>query len=77
VRDILWKWEVPKKGKICLFKSYYILSISMYGAETWTWATADTYISRLMVAEMRFVRSIEGKTIRERIRNEKNKENLN
>jgi hypothetical protein len=27
VRDILWKCQMPKKGKMCLFKSYYILSI--------------------------------------------------
>jgi hypothetical protein len=41
----------------------------MYGVGTWTWAKAD--ISRLMAAEMRSLRSTEGKTKRERIRNEK------
>jgi hypothetical protein len=49
---------VPKKGKICLFKSYYM----PYGAETWTWTKAD--ISRL-TAERRLLRSKEGKTKRE------------
>jgi hypothetical protein len=33
VMDILWKQEMPKKGKICLFKSYY-MPILTYGAET-------------------------------------------
>jgi hypothetical protein len=32
VRDILWKWEMPKKRNICLFKSYY-MPILAYGAE--------------------------------------------
>jgi hypothetical protein len=40
----------------------------MYGAEIWTWTKAD--ISRLTTAEMRFLRSVEGKTKRERIRHE-------
>jgi hypothetical protein len=53
VRGILWKWEMAKKGRICLFKSYY-MPILMYGAETWTWTTARTCISRLTVAEMRW-----------------------
>jgi hypothetical protein len=39
----------------------------MYRAGTSTWTKAD--ISRLMAAEIRFLRTIEGKTKRERIRN--------
>jgi hypothetical protein len=31
--DMLWKWEIPKKGKICLFKSYY-MPILTYGVDT-------------------------------------------
>jgi hypothetical protein len=45
------------------------MSILMNGEETWTWTKAD--ISRLMAAEMRFLRSLEVKTKKERIRNEK------
>jgi hypothetical protein len=66
VSNILWKWEIPNKSKICLFKSYY-MPILMYGAETWTWTKAD--ISRLMTEDMRFLKSIKGKTKRDRIRN--------
>jgi hypothetical protein len=68
VRDILLKWEMPKKGNICLFKSYY-MPILTYGAKIWTCAKAG--ISRLTAAEMRFIRSMEGNTKRERIRNRK------
>jgi hypothetical protein len=52
---IAGKWEKPKKGKICLLKSYKIPT-SMYGAETWTWTKAD--INRLTAAEVRFLRHI-------------------
>jgi hypothetical protein len=44
------KWKMPKVGKVCLFKSYY-MSILMYGEETWI--KAD--ISTLIVAEIRFL----------------------
>jgi hypothetical protein len=58
---------MPKKGKMCLFKSY-CMPILTYGAETWIWTKAD--ISRLMAADMKFLRSIQAKK-RERMRNEK------
>jgi hypothetical protein len=45
VRVIFWKWKVPKKGKIWLFKSYY-MPILTYEAETWTWTRED--MSRVM-----------------------------
>jgi hypothetical protein len=51
---------MPKKGKICVFKSYY-MPIFTYRADTWTWTRADTCISRLMVAEMGFFVNVEGK----------------
>jgi hypothetical protein len=51
VRSIRWKWEMPKKKIICLFKNYY-MPILTHGTKTWTWTKAD--ICRLMVAEMRF-----------------------
>jgi hypothetical protein len=41
----------------------------MYGVETWTWIKAD--ISRLTAAEIKFIRSIEGKTERGKIRSKK------
>jgi hypothetical protein len=52
-----------------VFKCYY-MPILKYGVETWTWTKAD--INRLMTSEMKFLRSTEGKTKRDGIRNEKN-----
>jgi hypothetical protein len=51
------------------------MPILTYGVDTWMWTKADTCISTLTVAEMRFLRN-GGKTIRERIRNENSTENL-
>jgi hypothetical protein len=73
VREILWKFGVPKKEKLCIFKSYYML-ILIYGAETWTWTKAD--ISRLVAAKMRFLRSLEGKTKQDIISNGKIGQNI-
>jgi hypothetical protein len=50
---------MPKKEKICPFKSYYMPTL-MYGAEIWTWTMADT--SRVTAVEMKFLRSIRRKT---------------
>jgi hypothetical protein len=35
VKDIIWKWEMPK-GKIFLLKSCYVPTLTNE-AETWTW----------------------------------------
>jgi hypothetical protein len=56
---MFWKWEMPTKRKLYLFKSYY-MPVLTYGSKTWTLTKAD--ISRLMAAEIRFLRGIEGKT---------------
>jgi hypothetical protein len=59
---------MPKKGKMCLFKSYYML-ILLYRLR-------QIDISRLMAAEMEFLRYMEGRTKREKIRNEKKLERI-
>jgi hypothetical protein len=58
--------------KIYVFESYYMHIL--FGAETWIWTMSD--IGTLMAAEMKFLRSIEGKTRREEVRNGKSRENL-
>jgi hypothetical protein len=50
------------------------MPILMYRAETWTWTKAD--ISRLMAAEMTFLRSIEGRTKKGGITNENIRDHL-
>jgi hypothetical protein len=69
MRHIIWKCAMPNKGKICLFKSYY-MPILTYGPETRTWTKAD--ISTAMAAKMIFLRHRERKNRkREIIRNKK------
>jgi hypothetical protein len=53
------------KGKTCIFRND--MPTSTYGAGTPT--KMDISINRLMAAEIRFLRCIEGKAKRERIRN--------
>jgi hypothetical protein len=57
-----------RRGKICPYESYYVPMLT-YRAGTCTWTKAD--ITRLTAAEMGFLKSIEGRTKRERIRSEK------
>jgi hypothetical protein len=63
---MLWKWE------ICVFRSYYIPIL--FGAKKGIWTMSD--ISRLLSAEMRFLRCIERKARRGETRNGKNRENF-
>jgi hypothetical protein len=71
VRDIVWKSEMPKKGRTCLFKCYY-MSILMHEAETWT--PTKTVMRRLSSRDDN-LRYIEGKSKRDRIRNKQIREN--
>lgn len=66
VRSLIWHREVPVKCKMILFKTY-CFPILTYAAETWTTNEGDA--SRIQVAEMKFLRSIVGKTRRDKIRN--------
>jgi hypothetical protein len=40
IKDILWKWNIPKATKVLLCKIYY-LPIVTYGAGTWVWSNKD------------------------------------
>jgi hypothetical protein len=51
VRGTLSKWKMPEKGRMCLFKSYY-MPILTYGPESQTCSKVN--ISRLMTTEMIF-----------------------
>ena len=67
VRGIVWNRDVPKKCKRVLYTTYYE-PILTYAAGTWT--TTKRLESRIQSAEMKFLRSIEGKTRKDRVRNE-------
>ncbi|KAI5715485.1 hypothetical protein M8J77_016861 [Diaphorina citri] len=66
VRDLIWNNKVPMKCKKVLFNTYYV-PILTYGCETWTIRKKDN--TRMQAAEMKFLRSMVGKTRRDRIRN--------
>lgn len=65
-----WKREVPKEIKTQAYKKVVIPII--YGAETWT--ITDKLI--LNTTKMRFIRKIENKTRRDKIRNATHRQNL-
>ena len=67
VRGILWNRDVPKKCKKILY-STYDEPILTYATGAWT--TTKREESRIQAAEMKFLRAIEGKTRRDRVRNE-------
>ncbi|KAI5725714.1 hypothetical protein M8J77_019224 [Diaphorina citri] len=67
IRSIIWNKHVPTKCKREIYKTYYI-PILTYGSETWTVRKKEE--SRIQAAEMKFLRSILGKTRRDRIRND-------
>lgn len=63
----LGKREIPKDVKTEVVKKVVRPTI-LYGSETWT--LYEKNISRINAMEMRFLRKIEGKTRRDKIRNE-------
>uniref|UniRef100_A0A1W7R9N5 Endonuclease-reverse transcriptase HmRTE-e01 n=1 Tax=Hadrurus spadix TaxID=141984 RepID=A0A1W7R9N5_9SCOR len=67
VRGLIWGKEVPRRCKMTLYKAYYI-PILTYSSATWTLGKREE--SRLQAAEMKFLRSMVGKTKRDRIKNE-------
>lgn len=69
----LGKREIPKNIKVEVVKKVVIPTL-IYGSESWT--LTDRNMSRVNATEMRFLRKIEGKTRRDRIRNEVFRENL-
>ena len=64
---ILKERHIPIEIKRLIYTTVLIPTLT-YGAETWTLTTKD--VSRLVAAEMKPIRLILGKTIRDRIRNE-------
>jgi hypothetical protein len=60
------KKEISKQTKIAVYKSTYVPTLT-YGCETWNMNQRQK--SRIQSMEMRFLRKIEGKTLRDRVRN--------
>lgn len=66
VKHLLWNKKIPEKAKMLMYKLYYVPSV-LYGAESWRMTEREW--SRLQAGEMRFLRSIKGKTRWDRVRN--------
>lgn len=67
VRKLVWSKEVPRKSKELMYKLYYV-PILIYAAESWTLTSRQE--SRIQASEMKFLRSMIGKTRKDRMRNE-------
>ena len=60
------KVEILKKVKITIFKNTCV-PVLTYGSETW--ALTEKHLNSLEAMEMRYLRKVEGKTSRDRVRN--------
>jgi hypothetical protein len=67
IKDILWKWDLPKTVEVLLYKTYYF-PIVTFGAETCVWSKKVQ--SRMQAAKMKFLHSSEKVTKWDRLRNE-------
>lgn len=67
------KREVAKQTKIAVYKSTYVPTLS-YSSEMWTMTQRQK--GRLQAMEMRFLRKIEGKTLRDKVRSNTIRRNL-
>lgn len=68
VRSLLWDSQIPILAKRTLYQAYF-LPITTYGLETCTITGRDK--SRLQAAEMKFLRTMLQKTRRDKVRNER------
>lgn len=70
----LGKREITKKTKLAVYKSTFVPTLT-YGCESW--ALTKKHKSKLQSMEMRFLRKIENKTRRDRVRNVAIRSSLN
>ncbi|KAI5747504.1 hypothetical protein M8J77_015356 [Diaphorina citri] len=73
-RGFINKREVSKRTKVTVFKTVFRPTLT-YSSETWTLITKHK--SRLQAAEMKYLRRVEDKTRRDRIRNQTIRDSLN
>lgn len=70
---LIGKKEISTKTKIHLYKTIYTPTLT-YGAESWT--MIDKHKSMVTAAEMKYLRKVQGKTRRDRVRNKSIRDEL-
>lgn len=70
---VVGKREVENAVKLHIFKAVYLPTL-LYGSESWV--PLDRHMSRIQAAEMKYLRRMAGRTRRDRIRNEKIRQDL-
>jgi hypothetical protein len=68
-----WNRDIDRKCKTTIYKVYF-KKIPLYGAETWTFTKREE--SKIQAIELKFLRAVMGKTMRDRIRNAHIREEL-
>ena len=72
--EVLERRELSKGTKLRVFNAMVVPTL-LYGCETWT--IQKLHVSRLQVAEMRYLRRVEGVTKLDKVRNEDIRQRLN
>ncbi|KAF6212004.1 hypothetical protein GE061_012522 [Apolygus lucorum] len=72
-RGCIGKREVSKRTKVAVYKSVYVPTL-IHSSESWT--TTSRHTSRIQASEMRYLRRVEGKSRRDRVRNQTIRSNL-
>lgn len=70
VRSLLWDCKIPQKAKTIMYHTYFV-PILTYGLEACTLLNKD--FSRIQATEMRFIRTMNQTTRKDKIRNEVNR----
>nr|XP_014284774.1 uncharacterized protein LOC106686136 [Halyomorpha halys] len=70
---VIGKREIEKNVKVHIFKTLYLPTL-LYESESWV--PLDKHLSRVTAIEMRYLRRVAGRTRRDRIRNERTRQDV-
>nr|XP_014292674.1 uncharacterized protein LOC106691424 [Halyomorpha halys] len=72
-KTVIGKREVEKNVNVHIFEAVYLPTL-LYGSESWV--PLDKHLSRVTSVEMRYLRRVAGRTRRDRIRNERTRQDV-
>ncbi|KAK3547052.1 hypothetical protein QTP86_009569 [Hemibagrus guttatus] len=72
-RSVVVKKELSRKAKLSIYQSIYVPTLT-YGHELWV--MTERVRSRIQAAEMSFLRRVEGRSLRDRVRSSVTREEL-